>query len=146
MTLNRWDPVRDLLNFQERVNRFVEIRTQRTVFQPNAGWTPLVDMLETPDAYIFRAELPGVGKKNISIEIQGRRLRLSGERQLESEPRLAAYHSVERAHGPFHRSFDLPDDAALEKTEARYEDGILEITVPKCEEERERVLRIVTLP
>jgi HSP20 family protein len=146
MTLNRWDPLRDLLNFQERVNRFVEIRTQRTVFQPSAGWKPLVDMLETPDAYIFRAELPGVGKKNISIEIQGRRLKLSGERPLESEPQLAAYHSVERAHGPFRRSFDLPEDADLEKTEARYEDGILEITVPKCQEERERVLRIVTLP
>lgn len=145
MTLNRWDPLRDLLNFQERVNRFVEIRTQRTVFQPTTSWTPLVDMLETPDAYIFRAELPGVGKKNINIEIQGRRLKISGERKLEAEPQLAAYHSVERAHGPFDRAFDLPEDADVEKTEARYEDGLLEITVPKCEGERERVLRIVTL-
>ncbi len=63
MTLNRWDPLRDLLNFQERMNRFVEIRTQKTLFQRSAVWSPLVDMLETPDAYIFRAELPGVGKK-----------------------------------------------------------------------------------
>ena len=145
MTLNRWDPLRDLLNFQERMNRFVEIRTRRTVFQPRPGWTPLVDMLETPDAYIFRAELPGVGKKNINIEIEGRRLKLSGERPLESEPQLAAYHSVERAHGPFSRSFDLPDDADAEKAEARYEDGILEISVPKNAVEGERVLRIVTL-
>ena len=145
MTLNRWDPLRDLLNFQERVNRFVEIRTQRTVFQPTTSWTPLVDMLETPDAYIFRAELPGVGKKNISIEIQGRRLRVSGERGLEAEPQLAAYHSVERVHGTFGRAFDLPEDADVEKTEATYVDGLLEITIPKCEEQRERMLRIVTL-
>ena len=145
MTLNRWDPLRDLLNFQEKVNRFVEIRTERTVFQRSASWSPLVDMLETPEAYIFRAELPGVGKKNISIEIQGQRLKLSGERPLESEPELAAYHSVERAHGPFERCFDLPDDADVERAEARYEDGILEVYVPKSEEERERILTVVTL-
>ncbi len=145
MTLNRWDPLRDLLNFQEKVNRFVEIKTQRTHFQRSAVWSPLVDMLETPDAYIFKAELPGVGKKNINIEIQGRRLKLSGERPLESEPQLAAYHSVERAHGPFERSFDLPDDADVEKTEARYEDGILEVQIPKSQEERERILTVVTL-
>jgi HSP20 family protein len=145
MTLNRWDPLRDLLNFQEKMNRFVEIRTQRTLFQRSAVWTPLVDLLETPDAYIFRAELPGVGKKNISIEIQGRRLKLSGERHLESEPQLAAYHSVERAHGPFERSFNLPDDADVEKAEARYEDGILEVYVPKSDEEPERILTVVTL-
>lgn len=145
MTLNRWDPLRDLLNFQERVNRFVEIRAQRTVFQPTTCWTPPVDMLETPDAYIFRAELPGVGKKNISIEIQERRLKLSGERRIESEPQLAAYHSVERAHGTFGRVFDLPEDADVEKTEATYVDGLLEITIPKSEEQRERMMRIVTL-
>jgi HSP20 family protein len=145
MTLNRWDPLRDLLNIQEKVNRFVEIRTQGTLFQRASGWSPLVDMLETPDAYIFRAELPGVGKKNINIEIQGRRLKLSGERPVEAEPQLAAYHSVERAHGPFERSFDLPDDADVERAEARYEDGILELYVPKSEEERERILTVVTL-
>jgi HSP20 family protein len=145
MTLNRWDPLRDLLNLQERMNRFVEIRTQEKQFQCSAGWSPLVDMLETPDAYIFRAELPGVGKKNINIEIQGRRLKLSGERLIESEPELAAYHSVERAHGPFERSFALPDDADVERTEARYEDGILEVHIPKSQEQRERILTVVTL-
>jgi HSP20 family protein len=145
MTLNRWDPVRDLLNFQERMNRLVHSRASRALVRKCSCWCPHMDMLETPDEYVLKVELPGVGKSNILIEVYGRRLRVSGDRNLESEPQCAAYHTVERNHGSFERSLDLPGDADLDKAEATYVDGLLEIHLPKTQEHRERVLTVVSL-
>jgi len=102
-------------------------------------------MLETPEAYIFRAELAGVGKQNISIEVHGRRLTISGERFVESEPRLAAYHSIERVQGYFERSFNLPERVDLEAAEANYVDGVLEVRLPKAGNDRERTITVVCL-
>lgn len=144
MTVKRWDPLRDLLNFQERVSRLVAAASEESTCRRAACWCPIVDMLETPHEYILRAELAGVGKENIRIEVRGRRLTISGERP-DSDPQLVAYHSVERAHGAFERSFDLPADADVENAEARYLDGVLEIVLPKSPEDRERILTIVSL-
>jgi len=102
-------------------------------------------MLETPDAYVIRAELPGVGLDNISIEIRNRRLTISGHRHFESEPALAAYHSIERVHGPFERSFNLPGNVDVDAIKAKYTDGILEISIPKAQEEASAGITIVSL-
>jgi len=145
MTLNRWDPLRDLLNFQERVHRLIAPREEETSAGRRAQWCPAVDVLETPEAYIFRAELPGVGKDNIEIEVRGNRLSISGERFLESKPQIAAYHSIERAQGFFRRNFTLPGQVDLDHAKARYEDGVLEIYLPKTEEKREPTITVVCL-
>ena len=111
MTLNRWDPLRDLLNFQERMNRLMDAAFDENVCGPLARqrcWKPAVDILETPESYIFRLDLPGVGKDNINIEIEGTRLTVTGVRVLESEPRMAAYHSLERQTGYFEQHYRLP--------------------------------------
>jgi len=144
MTLNRWDPLRDLLNFQERVSRLVAASSHEACSGRRASWCPVVDMLETPDSYVINMELPGVGKDNIRIEVRGRRLTIAGERP-ESAGELAAYHTVERAHGAFERSFELPGDADVEDAEAKYVDGVLTIAFPKATEDRGRVLTIVNL-
>jgi HSP20 family protein len=143
MTLNRWDPLRDLLNFQERMNRLVDSSLEERAYKRAACWCPVVDILETPDGYIFRAELPGVGKDNITIEVRGNRLVLAGERPLESEPQWAAYLSIERVHGAFERSFPIPGRIDVEKAEATYEDGILEVFLPKSLGESEPNIRVV---
>lgn len=143
MTLNRWDPLRDLLNFQERMNRLVGSTLEERMLRRAACWCPVVDVLETRDAYIFRAELPGVGKENITIEVRGNRLVLVGKRTLESEPQWAAYLSIERIHGCFERSFPLPGPIDVDKAEARYEDGILEVYLPKSQGDAERTIAVV---
>lgn len=145
MTLNRWDPLRDLLNFQERANRLLQWSSEEAGSKRRATWCPVVDVLETPEVYIFRAELPGVGKEHINVEIRGNRLRLYGERPPSSEPAIAAYHSIERVHGLFERSFELPGLVDADRAEARYVDGVLEITLPKIEEELDRPISIVCL-
>ena len=137
MTLNRWDPFRDLLNVQERVHRFLDYATEDWVARRQTCWCPPTDVLETPDTYILRIELPGVGKENINIELAGNCVRLYGERRPETEPAIAAYHSIERAHGLFERTVTLPGEVDPDRTEATYSDGLLEIVLPKAEHSRE---------
>jgi len=145
MTLNRWDPLKDLLNFQEKVNRVMHATLSERCQVSGTCWCPLVDMLETPDAYLIRAELPGVGLDNINIEIRNRRLAISGQRSFESEPALAAYIRIERVHGAFERVFNLPGDVDVNAIKAKYVDGILEIHLPKAQEEATAGITIVTL-
>ncbi len=145
MTLNRWDPLRDLLNFQEKVNRLMDANFRERCEVGGVCWCPLVDMLETRDAYIIRAELPGVGLDNINIEVRNRRLTISGERPYESEPATAAYLSIERVRGRFERNFDLPGTVDLDAIKATYSDGVLEILLPKTQEEAVSGITIVSL-
>jgi HSP20 family protein len=145
MTLNRWDPLRDLLNFQEKVSRLVDSNAKEATAKREACWCPAVDVLETPETYLFRAELPGVGTENISIEVHGNHLRISGVRTLEPEPAIAAYHSIERVHGVFERNFALPGRVDADRATAKYEDGMLEIVLPKSDETHERRIAVVCL-
>jgi len=96
-------------------------------------WTPPVDIYETDDALVLKAELPGVSKDDVSIEIHQNTLILRGERQHEAEVKDAHYHRAERAYGPFQRSFVLPTMVDQEKVQATYRDGILELRLPKLE-------------
>lgn len=144
MTLIRWDPFRDLLNFQDRMNRLIERKFQEDRVSRGARWYPSVDMLETPDSYIFRAELPGVGIDNIDIEVRNRRLRLSGVRCMEAEPEIAAYHCIERIQGQFERVFALPGDVEVDQIKAKYLDGVLEIVLPKSKERAPRTIAVVS--
>lgn len=143
MTLNRWDPFRDMLSFQEKLNRFVDSCFEDRPLQRPASWRPVVDVLETADMYIFRVELPGVGKSNISVEVAGSRLRLSGERPEDTDPPLAAYHRIERVHGVFERTFTLPGPVDADKAEAKYVDGLLEVYLPKTDREYECSVNVV---
>ena len=146
MTLNRWDPLRDLLNFQERMNRLMDAAFDENVSRPLGrprSWKPAVDILETQETYIFRMDLPGVGKDNINIEIEGTRLTVSGVRELESEPRMAAYHSIERQTGFFEQNYRLPGAVDQDKCEAKYTDGVLTIILPKTEFPREHMVKVV---
>lgn len=141
MTLNRWDPLKDLLNFQEKLHRMVHHQAEpRTTCA--GSWCPLVDILETPEAYIFRVELPGVGLENISLELRKNKLILTGQRPIESDPQFAAYHRIERVHGYFERSFSIPGKVDSDKAQAKYVDGLLEVILPKTDKETERDIHI----
>ncbi|MCX5863017.1 MAG: Hsp20/alpha crystallin family protein [Deltaproteobacteria bacterium] len=143
MTLNKWDPLKDLLNLQETAQRILGASTDEGRRKRRVKWFPVVDIFETPDAYVFRAELPGVGKDNISVEVHGSTLTLSGERFIESDPRIAVYHRIERTHGGFERAFTLPGQVNVDKVEATYVDGVLEVMLPKTPEDCDRTISIV---
>jgi HSP20 family protein len=134
-----------MLDFHERINRVLEWGSKEGVVRKQASWNPPVDILETPDDYIFRLELPGVGKDNINIEVEGTLLTVSGHRSMESEPQIAAYHSIERVHGIFRRDFRMPGNVDLDRIEARYIDGVLDLRLPKAAKSRQGAVTVVCM-
>ena len=96
-------------------------------------WTPPIDIYETDDALVLKAELPGVSRDDVSIEIHQNTLILRGQRKHETEVKEEHYHRVERAYGTFQRSFMLPTQVDQEKVQATYHDGVLELRLPKSE-------------
>lgn len=122
MAFARWDPIRDLLAIQQRLDRFAP---------GPSGWTPAVDILETADHYIVAAEVPGMSRGDLDISVHEGRLTISGERR-ERTPQCEQYHRVERGHGSFSRTFHLPVPMDSERVTADLRDGVLTVTCPKA--------------
>ena len=99
-----------------------------------AVWAPRVDLSETEDAYQIRADLPGIDKKDITINFHEGVLSISGERKAESKDEGKNYVRIERSTGHFFRSFNIPNAIKSDKIDASYKDGVLEVSVPKAEE------------
>jgi len=117
----RWDPFRDLIRIQQGLERLAAHGPQ--------GWAPAVDLCETADAFVFTAELPGLTREQVRIDVQDNRLTLQGRR--EARVSCDKYHQVERGHGEFLRTFVLPHPVNAAAVTADLADGILTITVPK---------------
>jgi len=109
---------------------------------PTRGWYPPVDILENKDSYLIRAELPGMKKEEIHLELEHETLTLSGERTLEEPANGDEYHRVERLAGRFSRSFHIPQAVKQDGIKATYRDGILEVYVPKAEEAKPRQISV----
>jgi HSP20 family protein len=118
----RWDPLRDLLAIQHRLDRLSSSEAQ--------GWAPAVDLCETADALIVTAELPGLSRDQVRIEVQDGRITLQGRR--DSRVPCEQYHQVERGHGEFSRTFALPATVEVEHISADLRDGVLTIVIPKA--------------
>lgn len=123
MAFARWDPIRDLLAIQQRLDRF----------KPGpAGWAPPVDLHETPGEYVVTAELAGLTRDDLHIHMQDGRLTLSGVRQ-ERTAHCEQYHRVERGHGSFSRTFHLPMPVDADRITADLRDGVLTVVCPKAD-------------
>ncbi len=131
----RWDPFRDLSVLQDRINRIFNEHFGRVEGEApgKRPWAPLVDMLETPTDLVVRAEIPGVRREDIDVEVTSESLTIRGERKFD-EANKDQYLRVERPYGPFQRSFSIGVPVQADKVKASYKDGILEITIPKAEE------------
>lgn len=106
------------------------------------NWNPSVDIYENDQEYVISAELPGVDKKDISLDVKGRTLSLKGERSAEKDIREDRYYRRERSYGKFERMFSLPDHVDLEVISADFKDGVLRITIPKSEKEKPRQIAV----
>lgn len=105
-------------------------------------WVPAVDVQETDKAFVFIAELPGLGKDDIEITLEDNLLTLNGERALEEKEEGDTYHRIERSYGKFSRSFNLPSQADNTQVAAAFSDGLLTIEVPKSEQAQPRKIEI----
>ena len=145
MELVRWEQVEGVNRIQSRINELFEDTFGRARVQQGAGtgvWYPPVDILESKDSYIIRAELPGMRNEDLKTEVTEGMLTLSGERKFEEPADGVEYHRVERVAGKFSRSFYLPQTVKQDSIKATYRDGILEVQVPKAEEAKPRQIAI----
>ena len=139
-TLTRWDPFQQLAEMQREVDRILG-RTQHNGDATHA-WLPVVDIEQTKDAVVLKFDLPGMKREDVSIEVEGRTLTVSGERKEETEEKHEGYYSRERSIGRFSRSFMLPENVEESKIEAKFKDGVLIVKVPRSAEEKPRKISI----
>nr|ABQ59737.1 class I low-molecular-weight heat-shock protein [Ageratina adenophora] len=130
-----WDPFQ---GFSSAISNLPE-SSRETAAIANAR----IDWKETPEAHVFKADLPGLKKEEVKVEVEeGRVLQISGERSRENEEKNEKWHRVERSSGKFVRRFRLPENAKLEEVKAAMENGVLTVTVPKAEEKKPDVKSI----
>ena len=144
MTIVRWEPLRELGSLQSEMNRLFN-----TVFDtPPAGngglrrWVPAMDLVETEDEFVLRADLPGMSEEDVKIEVEDNLLTVAGERKAEHEDRDQGFYRIERSFGAFQRSLTLPKGVNAEAVKASFDRGVLEVRIPKPEQSKPRRISI----
>lgn len=127
MQLAQWNP------FREMDEMLRNIRLPRETSSPLADWSPAVDISEKDREYLVKAQLPGVKKEDVKVELLNGVLTLSGERKYEKEEKTEKTHRIESAYGSFMRSFVVPEDVLAERIAADYKDGMLCVHLPKTD-------------
>jgi len=155
MTMERWrpgwglTPWRPMRELEEVERRFEDIFGRS--FLPTAwgrlpmeqrGWTPAIEVFEKEDRFLVKAELPGMKEEDIDISAVGDTLTMKGERKVESEVKEEDYYCCERSYGSFFRSIALPSHVDAQKIEASYEDGVLEVSLPKIPEVKPKKISV----
>jgi HSP20 family protein len=145
MRLKVWEPQRRFRPFYRDTDKFFNEfgwGQEQTEGLDEASWAPKVDIYETKDNYVLNAELPGLKKEDISIDLNDNTLTLKGERKFEEKVEKDNYVRVERSYGSFTRSFVLSDNVNAESVTANYKDGMLEVTLPKKEEAKPKEIKV----
>jgi HSP20 family protein len=145
MTIVRWEPLREFGTLQNEMNRLFN-----SVFDspaPGNGatmrrWMPAMDLVETEDDFVLRADLPGLSEDDVRIELEDATLTISGERKAEHESKSEGFYRVERAFGAFSRTLTLPQGIDPEAVAASFDRGVLEVRVPKPEQRKPRRIEI----
>ena len=146
MDLIRWNPLREMVSLRERMNRLFDdslFRSDRRNEEVDGGvWLPAVDMFEKDDRLVIKAELPGMDKKDIALDLKNGVLTLSGVRQHENEVKEENVYRREMSYGKFVRSFTLPADSDADQIKAEFNNGLLTIEIPKPEQHKPKQIRV----
>jgi HSP20 family protein len=147
MALIRWEPVTELNTIQNEMNRlfntfFDQPGSAGRGSAPNRRWIPAMDLVETTDHYVLRADLPGLSDDEVNIQLEDNVLTISGERKTQQEQHEEGYYRIERAFGSFARSLTLPDGIDAAGVQAHFDRGVLEIRIAKPEQRKPRQVQI----
>jgi HSP20 family protein len=146
MALVRWEPARELSSLQSEMNRLFNTFFDTPTTGGNGGgvrrWVPSMDLVETPEHFVLRADLPGLTEADVSIELEDNVLTVSGERKAEHEEKKEGFYRMERSFGQFRRSLTLPEGVDADKIAATFDKGVLEVRIPKPEERKPRRVAI----
>jgi HSP20 family protein len=147
MAIVRWDPFRDLQSLQRSINRLfddVVLGDERSL-PATAAWTFPVDIKESADKVVVRAEIPGIKSEDIKVNLHDNQLTIQGERKQEKEEHGDRFLRVERSYGAFYRAFNVGVPVKADQIKATYKDGVLEIVLPKEEKARPKEIQIEVL-
>ncbi len=145
-----WDPFKEMeREMQELTNRFSRMLSSSPARSIGAresvavaDWAPSVDISETDEEYLIKAEIPEVDKKDVRVTVQDGLLSIQGERRQEREEKGKRFHRVERSYGTFLRTFDLPDGVDEDKLRAEFKEGMLLVHLPKTEKARPKAIEV----
>ena len=138
-----WDPfasMRELMNWDPL--RTMAPRFMRTLGELPSAFIPGIDVRETKDAYVVTADLPGFKEQDVSVQVSGNRVTLSGERKAEKLEETDTWYLCERTQGNFSRAFTLPDDADMDSAQAELREGVLNLRVPRSGENKPRTIPV----
>ena len=142
-SITRWDPFRNFTAFQDQFNRVFESTLKAN--QDNSTlttWAPAVDIYETENELVLKADLPDVEEKDIDVRVENNMLTIRGERKFEQNVKEDNYLRVERTYGTFSRSFSLPNTVNTEAIQATYKNGVLSVQLPKRAESKPKQVKV----
>ena len=152
MSLIRWDPFRELEEVSDRLNRVFTGLGRPALARTNGpegrealtvpDWTPVVDITETDDEYLIKAELPEVKRDDVKVSVENGVLTLQGERKKEKEEKGKKFHRIERYYGSFLRTFTVPDNVDETKVMAEFKDGLLNVHLPKTQKAKPKAIEV----
>ena len=146
MALVRWEPARELHTIQQEMNRLFNTFFDAPATGGNGGggrrWVPAMDLVETDEHFVLRADLPGLDESDVTIEVNDNVLTVSGERRFEHEAKKDGFYRLERGSGTFSRALTLPDGVDADAIAATFDKGVLEVRVPKPEQRKPRKIQI----
>jgi HSP20 family protein len=136
MSLSHFDPLANLRLFEDAFSRML------TEPQTNRPWAPAVDIYETENELVLKADLPDVDLKDIDVRVENQTLTISGERKFDTQESGKGYHRIERNYGSFVRSFTVPNTFDTENVGAEFKNGVLSVTLPKKEAAKPRQVKV----
>ncbi len=143
MTVQRWDPFREMYTLQNRLSSLLEDANRGNDELTTTGsFIPPVDIFENANHIVLRLEVPGMQQEDLKIQLENSTLTVRGERKFEEETKEKTYHRIERRYGSFARSFTLPNTVDSEKVEAHYEAGVLSIELAKRAEAKPKQIQV----
>ena len=147
-TLTRWEPINDISNLSQRMDRMFEELMGRGLGRLaeddrlRGSWSPAVNILEKKDAIVITADLPGLKAEDVDVTVDNGVLTIRGERRLEEASEGETYHRVERVYGVFERTFTLPNSVDVNRIDAKFHNGEMVVTLPKREESKPRAVKV----
>jgi HSP20 family protein len=142
-SITRWDPFHSLSTLQDQVNRLFESSfPARSDNSALTTWAPAVDIYETENELVLKADLPGISEKDLDVRVENNMLTVCGERKFEQQVKEDNYLRVERSYGSFSRSFSLPNTVNTDAIKAEYKNGVLHVVMPKRAEAKPKQVKV----
>jgi HSP20 family protein len=142
MAVTRWDPFREVVTLQSRLNSLFRDMNENEGPLTTAAFVPPVDIYEDAEKVVLKLEIPGIDQKDLDVQVENNTLTVKGERKLESEEKEENFHRIERSYGSFYRSFTVPSTVDTEHIAASYNAGVLKLELKKKPEAQPKQIKV----